>query len=45
MSHAIRIHQTGGPEVLNWEEVAVPLPAAGEATARPAALGLTSIDT
>ena len=34
MPHAIRIHQTGGPEVLSWEEVDVPAPAAGEATVR-----------
>jgi len=23
MTHAIRFHQTGGPEVLTWEEVEV----------------------
>ena len=45
MSHAIRIHQTGGPEVLTWEEVVVPPPAAGEATVRHAAVGLNFIDT
>lgn len=45
MSHAIRIHQTGGPEVLSWEEVVVPPPAAGEATVRHAAVGLNFIDT
>ena len=45
MSHAIRIHQTGGPEVLIWEEVVVPPPAAGEATVRHAAVGLNFIDT
>ena len=45
MSHAIRIHQTGGPEVLSWEEVVVPPPAAGDATVRHAAVGLNFIDT
>jgi len=44
MPHAIRIHQTGGPEVLRWEEVDVPAPAAGEATVRHAAVGLNFID-
>ena len=44
MSHAIRIHQTGGPEVLRWEEVAVTVPAAGEATVRQHAVGLNFID-
>jgi len=45
MPHAIRIHQTGGPEVLRWEEVDLPAPAAGEATVRHAAVGLNFIDT
>jgi NADPH:quinone reductase len=44
MSHAIRFHQTGGPEVLRWEEVAVPAPAAGEATVRQHAVGLNFVD-
>jgi len=44
MPHAIRIHQAGGPEVLRWEEVLVPAPAAGEATVRHAAVGLNFID-
>ena len=29
MPYAIRIHKTGGPEVLQWEEVAVRRSAAG----------------
>jgi NADPH2:quinone reductase len=45
MPHAIRIHQFGGPEVLQWEEVAVPPPGPGEATVRQAACGLNYIDT
>ncbi|MGA9393794.1 MAG: quinone oxidoreductase [Azonexus sp.] len=45
MTNAIRIHQTGGPEVLCWEQVDVPAPAAGEATVRHHAVGLNFIDT
>lgn len=45
MTHAIRIHQTGGPEVLRWEEVDVPAPTIGEATVRHRAVGLNFIDT
>ncbi len=44
MTHAIRFHQTGGPEVLRWEEVVVPAPAVGEATVRHHAVGLNFID-
>jgi len=44
MPHAIRIHQTGGPEVLRWEEVAIGAPAAGEAQVRHEAVGLNFID-
>lgn len=45
MPFAIRFHQTGGPEVLRWEEVEVGAPAAGEARVRHAAVGLNYIDT
>jgi NADPH2:quinone reductase len=45
MTHAIRLHKNGGPEVLSWEEVLVPAPAAGEATVQHAAVGLNYIDT
>ena len=44
MSHAIRIHQTGGPDVLTWEAVDVPLPSAGEALIRQTASGLNYLD-
>ena len=30
MTHAIRIHETGGPEVLRWIEVDVPPPGKGK---------------
>jgi NADPH:quinone reductase len=45
MPHAIRIHKTGGPEVLQWEEVQVPQPGPGEALIRQKAVGLNYIDT
>ncbi len=45
MPNAIRIHQTGGPEVLQWESVAVGEPGAGEARVRHTAIGLNYIDT
>src|SRR5690606_4470466 len=45
MSHAIRIHETGGPEVLRWEEVEVPPPGPGELRLRQHAVGLNYIDT
>lgn len=45
MPYAIRIHKTGGPEVLQWEEVAVGDPGPGEARVRQTAIGLNYIDT
>ncbi|MFN7988950.1 MAG: quinone oxidoreductase [Thermoanaerobaculia bacterium] len=45
MPHAIRIHETGGPEVLRWEEVEVGAPGPGEARIRQTAVGLNFIDT
>ena len=45
MSHAIRIHETGGPEVMRWEEVDVGQPGAGEVRVRNTAIGLNYIDT
>lgn len=45
MPFAIRIHQTGGPEVMRWENVAVGDPAPGEARVRHEAVGLNYIDT
>lgn len=44
MTHAIRIHQNGGPAVLRWEAVDVPAPAAGEVRLRHTAVGLNYID-
>ncbi|WP_412477894.1 quinone oxidoreductase family protein [Azonexus sp. IMCC34839] len=45
MPNAIRFHQPGGPEVLRWENVELPAPAAGEARVRHHAVGLNYIDT
>jgi len=45
MPHAIRIHKTGGPEMLQWDEVAVGDPGPGEARIRHTAIGLNYIDT
>ncbi len=44
MTYAIRIHAPGGPEVLRWEEIAVPAPGPGEALIRQTAVGLNYID-
>ena len=45
MPHAIRIHKTGGPEVLSWEEVTLGKPGPGEVRIRQTAVGLNYIDT
>jgi NADPH2:quinone reductase len=45
MVHAIRIHHTGGPEALRWEEVEVGDPGPGEVRLRHTAVGLNYIDT
>jgi NADPH2:quinone reductase len=45
MPHAIRIHATGGPEVLTYEPVAVGDPGVGEARVRQTAIGVNYIDT
>ncbi len=44
MPKAIRFHQTGGPEVMKWEEVAVGRPGPGEIRVRNTAVGLNYID-
>ena len=41
---AIRIHQTGGPEVLKLEEVELPKPGKGEVRLRQHAVGVNFID-
>jgi len=45
MNHAIRIHETGGPEKLLWEEVPIGKPGLGEVLVRNTAIGLNFLDT
>lgn len=45
MPYAIRIHETGGPEKLHWEEVEVGDPGPGQVRVRNTAIGLNYIDT
>jgi NADPH2:quinone reductase len=44
MPHAIRIHNTGGPEVLEWEDVELGEPGPGQVRIRQEAAGLNFID-
>ena len=44
MSHAIRVHENGGPEVLRWEDVEVGEPGSGQVKLRQEAAGLNFID-
>lgn len=44
VTHAIRIHETGGPEVMKWEPVEVGTPGPGEVRLRHTAVGLNFID-
>ncbi len=39
------LHRTGGPEVIEWTDVTLPPPAAGEVRMRNTAVGLNFIDT
>ena len=41
---AIRIHETGGPEVMKWEDVEIADPGAGEVLLRHTVAGLNFID-
>lgn len=45
MTHGIRIHSYGGPEVLRFEELEPGAPGPGEALVRHTAIGLNYIDT
>jgi NADPH:quinone reductase len=45
MAHAIRIHQPGGPEVMQWEEITTGDPGPGQARVRHTAVGVNYIDT
>jgi len=44
MPRAIRIHETGGPEVMRFEDVDVAKPAAGEVQVQHTAIGVNFID-
>ena len=44
MPNAIRIHQTGGPEALKWEEIELGEPGPGQVRIRQEAAGLNFID-
>ena len=45
MVKAIRVHKTGGPEVLQLEDVTLPAPGPGQLLIRNRAIGLNFIDT
>lgn len=45
MSKAIVVHQTGGPEVLSYEEWPLAAPGPGQVAVRQTAIGLNFIDT
>jgi NADPH2:quinone reductase len=44
MPYAIRIHETGGPEKLVWDEISVGDPGPGQARLRQTAVGVNFID-
>ncbi len=44
MTKAIRIQQTGGPEVMRFEDVEIGAPGPGEALVRHTAIGVNYID-
>src|SRR6478752_6130668 len=45
MVAAVRVHKTGGPEVLTYEDVEVPAPGPGQIKIRNHACGVNFIDT
>ena len=45
MTHAIRFHETGSPDVLKYESIELPPPGPGEARVRHSAIGVNFIDT
>jgi len=45
MVAAVRVHKFGGPEVLTYEDVAVPAPAAGQIRVKQHACGVNFVDT
>ena len=45
MVHAVRVHQTGGPDVLKYEEIDLPQPGPGQVRYKTTAVGVNYIDT
>jgi NADPH2:quinone reductase len=45
MVKAVRVHETGGPEVMRLEEIELPPPGPGEVLVRNRAIGVNFIDT
>ena len=45
MVAAVRVHKTGGPEVLTYEEIEVPAPGQGQIRIKQHAIGINFIDT
>ncbi|MGK2741783.1 quinone oxidoreductase family protein [Tepidicaulis sp. LMO-SS28] len=45
MPKAIRIHETGDPDVMKWEDVDLPAPGKGQVRIRHKAVGVNFIDT
>ncbi|MBX3454517.1 quinone oxidoreductase [Ferrovibrio sp.] len=45
MAKAFRFHRTGGPEVMQWEDVEVGLPGPGQVKLKATAVGLNYLDT
>jgi NADPH:quinone reductase len=45
MVAAVRVHKTGGPEVLTFEDIEVPAPGAGQIRIKQHACGINYIDT
>jgi NADPH2:quinone reductase len=44
-THVVRLHETGAPDVLKWEEAEVGEPRRGEVRVRHTAVGLNFVDT
>ncbi len=44
-THAFRVHETGGPDVMKWEEVDLPKPKKGQVLIRHTAIGFNMVET
>lgn len=42
---AVRVHRFGGPDVLNWQDIAVPEPGNGQVLIQAKAIGVNPVDT